>query len=100
MCADIRRLEWNEWHGRGRGSAKERSPEADAVGSRGHLHAKFTWVVSIIVNFPSEVIARKRPWRAESHFSQERGRRVCGVHTRVRYLTPCLSARETRPARL
>lgn len=69
----------------------------------GHLHAIFTWVVSIIVNFPSEVIARKRPWRAESHFSQEREARVrarARVHTRVRYLTPCLSTRETRPVRL
>lgn len=54
------------------------------MGTRGHLHAKFTWIVSIIVNFPSEVIARKRPWRAESHFSQERERvcaraRVCAI---------------------
>jgi len=74
MYANTDRMKWNEWHGRGRGSAKAWSPEADVVGSRGHLHAKFTWIVSIIVNFPSEVIARKRLWRTESHFSQERER--------------------------
>lgn len=48
--------------------------EADIGGSQGHLHAKFTWVVSIIVNFPSEVIARKRPWRMVSHFSKTKAR--------------------------
>lgn len=34
---------------------------------------------------------------AESHFSQERKRVCARADTRVRYLTSCLSTRETRP---
>lgn len=66
--------------GREGGSAEARSLEAKRCGIAGTLACEIHVVVSIIVNFPSEVIARKRPWRVESHFSQERARaRGCAI---------------------